>query len=103
MRTIHDPLQHAHVLAEARPQELAVFVLAEPVDMIDPGSLAQGALHLDPVPEIIAHVIAAERQHGHWIAADLPHRPDDGCSGLRTHCGARVNTPGPIEGLIYER
>ena len=29
------------------------------------------ALHLDPVPEIVAHVIAAEGQHGHRIAAHL--------------------------------
>src|SRR5690606_8537835 len=28
-----DPLQHAHVLAEARPHEAAVVVLAEPVDV----------------------------------------------------------------------
>src|ERR1700733_5573336 len=35
MCPIDDPLQHAHVLAEARPQELAVGILPEPVDMID--------------------------------------------------------------------
>ena len=29
---LDNPLQHAHVLAEARPEELAVVVLAEPVD-----------------------------------------------------------------------
>jgi hypothetical protein len=32
---LDDPLEHAHVLAEARPQELAVLVLAEPVDAED--------------------------------------------------------------------
>ena len=32
---LDDPLQHAHVLAEARPEELAVGVLAEPVDAED--------------------------------------------------------------------
>ena len=31
----HDPLEHAGVLAVAGPQELAVLVLAEPVDAVD--------------------------------------------------------------------
>ena len=32
---VDDPLEDAHVLAEARPEELAVLVLAEPVDVED--------------------------------------------------------------------
>ena len=39
-----DPLQHARVLAEAGPQELAVLVLAEPVDVEDPRQLRAVAL-----------------------------------------------------------
>src|SRR5260370_30888677 len=30
-RPVHNPLQDAHVLAESRPDELAILILAEPV------------------------------------------------------------------------
>src|SRR5665213_2319230 len=53
---VDDPLQNAHVLPEAGPQELAVLVLAEPVHMEDTGSACKTALDLDPVTEVITHV-----------------------------------------------
>ena len=58
-----DPLEHARVLAEAGPQELAVVVLAEPVHAVDRGQRRLvGALgHAQPVGEVVAHVVAAER------------------------------------------
>ena len=39
------------------------------------GVSLRAALHLDPVPEVIAHVVAAERQHRHGIAAHLADVP----------------------------
>src|SRR5580700_5440833 len=33
--TIYDPFQHAHVLAEPRPQKLAVGIFAEPIHIED--------------------------------------------------------------------
>ena len=36
---LDDPLQHPAVLTEARPQEAAVVVAAEPVDVEDPRQL----------------------------------------------------------------
>src|ERR1051326_8693259 len=89
---IDDPLQNAHVFAEAWPHEFTVSVLAEPVHMEDPRRFGQAALHLDPVTEVIAHVIAAERQHRHGIAANLADGANNGRSGFRTHGGARVYT-----------
>src|SRR5690606_26105602 len=57
-----DPLQHAAVLAEAGPEEVAVGVFAEPVDVEDPRQLrALAAADLQPVGEVVAHVVAAER------------------------------------------
>ena len=35
------------------------------------GVVRADALHLDPVAEVVAHVVAAEGQHGHGVAADL--------------------------------
>src|SRR5579883_604747 len=95
-RAVYDPFQHAHVLTEAGPHKLSVGVLAEPVYMEDARSFAQIALHLNPMTEVIAHVIAAKRQHGHGIAADIA-----GCAGrsrrrLRAHRGADVYARAPI-------
>ena len=100
---VDDPLQHAHVLAEAGPHEPSVCVLPEPVHVEDLGRLAQRALHLDPVPEVIAHVIAAERSHRHRIAADGPHTTDGCRRGLRAHRRADVDPGCPIERLVDER
>uniref|UniRef100_A0A182JJF7 Uncharacterized protein n=1 Tax=Anopheles atroparvus TaxID=41427 RepID=A0A182JJF7_ANOAO len=50
---VQDPLENAAVLAEAGPEELAVGVLAEPVDVEDLGRVATGdagtLLHAQPV------------------------------------------------------
>src|SRR4029078_3691151 len=66
---IDDPLQHPHILAIAGPEESSLRILAEPIDLEDLRRLAERPLHLDPMPEIVAHVIAAERKHRHRIAA----------------------------------
>src|SRR5262249_18437887 len=57
---VYYPFQHPHVLTEAGPQELAIRILAEPVHVEDLRSLGERPGHFQPVPEIIAHVIAAE-------------------------------------------
>src|SRR5690349_19538074 len=68
---VHQPLKYPHNLTQTGPQEVAVLVFPEPVDMKDPRRLAQGPLHSDPVAEIVAHVITAEGQHSHGIATNL--------------------------------
>ena len=82
MDAIDDPLEDAHVLAEAGPEELAFGVLAEPVDAEDARRFGEGALHLDPVAEVIPHVVSAEGQHGHGIAADIAYGRAGGGGGL---------------------
>src|SRR3954452_19014096 len=68
-----DPLQDTGVLAEAGPQELALVVLAEPVDVEDLRQLVGVALGADvqPVLEVVGHVVAAEGQHGEGVEAQL--------------------------------
>jgi hypothetical protein len=68
---VNDPLEHAHIFAETGPQKLPVGILAEPIDQKNAGRFADRALHFDPVAKIVAHMIAAEREHRHGIAADL--------------------------------
>src|SRR5947208_6101288 len=70
--TPEDPLQYAAVLTVARPDELAVLVLAEPVDEEDARHLVRMlAPELEPVGEVVGHVVAAERQHRHRVEAEL--------------------------------
>src|SRR5713226_6456963 len=60
---LQNPLQHANVLAIARPQELAVGATAKPVDVEDSRRVGDLAAHRQPVAEVTGHVVAAEGQH----------------------------------------
>src|SRR5437867_12870482 len=84
---IDNPFEDAHVFAVTGPEKFAFGIFAEPVHVEDARRDAECARHLDPVTEIIARVIAAEWQHGHWIASYFA----DGscrCGGhfRSTHC-----------------
>ncbi len=68
--------------------------------MEDLGGLAHLLAHVDPVLEIIAHMIADEGPHGHGIAADHAHGAGGGSGGLRGHDGAYEHAVVPIAGLI---
>src|SRR5215471_12405849 len=103
VNTIDDPLEDAHVFAEARPEEFAVGVLAEPVYVEDLGGLAEVAGHLQPVTEVVAYVVAAEGQQGHGIAAYLSDGSGGGGGHFGTHGGAGVYSGAPVEGLVDER
>ena len=83
-----DPLQHAQVVAVARPQELAVLVPAEPVDVEDARQLSAG-LRTQPVRPVVAEVVAAEGLHRHRVATHDAHlrRPPQPWS--RTPCRRR--------------
>src|SRR5205814_1074267 len=102
-RAIDDPFQHAHIFAVARPDKLAFGIFAEPIDVKNAGSDAERALHLDPMAEIIAHVITAEREHGHGIAANFADGAGGGGGHFRAHGGADVYAGAPIEGLVDQR
>ena len=59
------------------------------------GGFVQARADLEPVLEIIAHVVAAEGQHGHRVAAHLPDRAGGGGGHFRAHRGADVNAVDP--------
>src|SRR5574340_1685092 len=65
---VDDPPQYAHVLAEARPHEVAALVHAEPVHAEYARWMLDHVAHAQPVVEVVAHVVAAEGQHGERIA-----------------------------------
>ena len=100
-----DPLEHAAVLAEAGPEELAVVVLAEPVDEEDPRQLRRVASRADlqPVAEVVGHVVAAEGQHRHRVEAQLADLAGRRGGRLRGHRRAEEDAVLPVEGLGDQR
>src|SRR5208337_2634134 len=83
LATLEDPFQHAAVLAVPRPEELPLFVGAEPVHVIDIGKLGvrMGA-DLEIVGKVIAHVVAEEGEHGHWVTAKFSNFAGRRCGGF---------------------
>src|SRR6201999_119406 len=70
---VDDPLEHTAVLTEARPEELAAFAAPEPGDEehLRQLGLVRVLAQVDLVLEVVAHVVAEERQHGHRVAAHV--------------------------------
>src|SRR5262245_27572189 len=88
---VDDPLEDAEVIAEARPEELAVLIAAEPVDVEHSRRVSQAAAELEPVAEVVAHVVAAEWQHRERVAANLAQLAERGGRHFGTHRGGGVN------------
>src|SRR5713101_7540041 len=79
---LDDPLEDSHVLAVPGPEESPVAVAAEPVHAEDLRRIGQPRPEVEPVSEVVGHVVAAKRNHGHGIP---PHDADlsgDGRRGL---------------------
>ena len=53
--------------------------------------------------EVIAHVVAAERQHGEGIAAHHTLRTKGGSSGFGAHGGSHVDALGPVARFGHQR
>src|SRR6185436_20763456 len=103
LATIHDPFQHPHVLAVPWPEKLAAAILSEPVDAEDPRWMFQRAPDSEPMVEVVADVISAERQHCHGIPAYLADLRSRGRGGLRAERGGHVYTLGPVEAFSDQR
>src|SRR5207247_817505 len=81
----------------------SVRPLAKPVHAKNARWISQPLSNVEPVLEIIADVISAERQHRHRIASHLTHSPGSGGGCFRGHGRAQINAVGPIERLINQR
>src|SRR2546427_5637808 len=84
------PLQHAHVLAKSRPDKSALRVAPKPVDAEDLRRMLHSAAHVQPVSEIVAHVIAAEREHRHRIAPHDAHLSGNRSARVRAERGRHI-------------
>src|SRR6266852_1393441 len=65
---VEQPLEHAQIFAITGPQEVAAGVFAEPVDHEDARRTLELLADDQPMREVVADVVAAERQHRHRIA-----------------------------------
>ena len=59
--------------------------------------------HLQPVAEVVAHVVAAERTHGHRVAADNAHSAGGSSRRLGSHRGADIHAVVPVKALEDKR
>ena len=102
---VEDPFENADVFAVTWPDELSVFILAEPVDGIDLRKLVLVGhfAHVEPMLDVVADMIADEWQHCEWIAADLAEFvADDGGGDFAAHDRSEENTVLPVETFINE-
>mmetsp|Transcript_878 Transcript_878/g.2015 ORF Transcript_878/g.2015 Transcript_878/m.2015 type:complete len:634 (+) Transcript_878:965-2866(+) len=108
---VQHPLEHAHVLAVAGPDEFAVRALAEPVDAVDGRQLGpcpfrsclQLGAQVQPVLEIVGHVVAHEGQHRERVAAHHALLAGGRGRGLAAHGGGHVDAFHPVAGLGHQR
>src|SRR5262249_17817731 len=79
----------------------AVGGFAEPVDVVDAGQLGGvgGFADRQPVGEVVAHVVAAERQHRERVVAQLADLAFGGGGLLRGDAGAEEDAVLPVEGF----
>ena len=101
---VKDPGEDTAVVAEAGPHELAFGALAEPVHAEDFGQVAfgfTGFADFEPMFEVVAHVVAAEGQHGEGVTTDSTGLHVEGGSGhFGTDGGTDEHTMFPALGLI---
>src|SRR6187402_2562356 len=100
---VEHPGQHAQVVAETRPQELAVRALAEPVDVEDLRRVLQLCADVQPVLEVVTEVVAAEGLHGHGVAAHHAHGAGGCRGGLGSDRSAYQYTVLPVASLVHKR
>ncbi len=98
-----DPFEHAQVVAVAGPEELAVGALAEPVDVEDLRQLRARLVEREPVREVVAVVVAAERLHRHRVAAQHANGAGRGGGRFRTHRRADEHAVFPVARFEHER
>mmetsp|Transcript_5699 Transcript_5699/g.16964 ORF Transcript_5699/g.16964 Transcript_5699/m.16964 type:complete len:230 (-) Transcript_5699:1386-2075(-) len=81
---LHDPFEHPDVVPKTRPEELAIFILVEPVDKEELGGLvAKFPSHIEPMPKVVAHVVPTEGKHCHRVDTKFSNFALCGCSLLR--------------------
>ncbi|OPZ84064.1 MAG: hypothetical protein BWY76_02006 [bacterium ADurb.Bin429] len=100
---VENPLEHTQVFAEARPQIVAIFVLAEPIHVKDLRRIRHMPPHLQPVTEIVTHIVATEGQHRHRVTAHFAEFSELGGGAFGGHGGTDKDAMLPVERLIHQR
>src|SRR3984885_3676623 len=97
--SIEHPFQNANILSVSRPQKFSTGVAPEPIHMEYSRRIFHATPHLEPVTEVIGHVVAAEGKHRHRIPARDSNGAGRGRRGLGSHRGANVPAVLPSAGL----
>ena len=67
--SLHNPLEYTYILTEAGPGKRSVGILTEPVDPKDAWWVVDLTPKLQPVVEVVAHVVAGKGKHREGITA----------------------------------
>ena len=70
LATINNPFENAHIFAVTRPNKFPAFIFAEPIYVKNFGKIFNFLSKIKPVLEVSSHIVAAKREHRHWIASD---------------------------------
>ena len=98
LAALDDPVEDTHIVAEARPDEVAVLVLLEPVNVEDLRSLVTEDLaHFEPVSPVVTNIVADEGLHSHRIVTENAYSTSSSSSCLRGNSRAHVSTVCPVE------
>lgn len=92
-----NPFENTHIFTKARPEEFAVFVFAEPVDIENAGWVGDVAAELQPMVEVIGHVVAAEWEHGKRVTAHFTDFTRGRGRHFTAHRRGRINAKGPVK------
>ena len=71
--------------------------------MKDARRIGEIAANAQPVIEVVAHVVPAEREHGHRVAPHLADLAGGGGGRFGAHRRAEIDAVNPVEGLEDER
>src|SRR5690606_31514444 len=84
---LEHPFQNTHVFTEAWPDKTTAVIGLKPVHTKDSRMRSIDVVKLftqmQPMGNIRAHAVAAEREHGEWVATHHALRPDSGCRCFR--------------------
>jgi len=98
-----DPFEDAEVFAKSWPQEFTFGVFAEPIYVENSRKSFDVFPHIEPMAEVIAHVVATERKHRHWVAANGSDSAGGGGGGFGALGGSKENAVRPVKGLENQR
>ena len=95
-----NPVKNSHVVTEAGPHKVAVFIGTEPVYVEDLWTILALLAHVKPMLEVISHIVATEGDHSHRIVTYYANCTGCCSGGFGSHNGADEYAVFPVACFI---